>query len=227
MEESLLHAHQGAHWQSSGAFAALSLLLLLHSACLPAQQHTRSQKQHIQLAVLSKPAIQNCMTCRTLIVREGESLEMDSLSELGIFGLYLRLGDKLLMNQEGGHLVRTKVRAIAPLRPAWLYACKLQASSVCAGTCRGLWANCRMCMCACQPCKQMHSISRCASKHTCPHAQVAWLTMQAVNHIQPSLQMRPDKSFLDSCHDAACKLSRGTDCMSMSMNRPPTQMKGE
>lgn len=47
--------------------------------------------------------------CRTLIVREGEPLEIESLSELGIFGLFLRKGDELLLNEEAGHLVRTKV----------------------------------------------------------------------------------------------------------------------
>lgn len=45
---------------------------------------------------------------RSLMVREGELLETDTLSELGIFGAFLRRGDKVLMNNEAGHLIRTK-----------------------------------------------------------------------------------------------------------------------
>ncbi len=36
-------------------------------------------------------------------------MEVDSLSELGIYGTFLRKGDKVLLNREAGHLVRTKV----------------------------------------------------------------------------------------------------------------------
>ena len=43
------------------------------------------------------------------MVREGELLETDTLSELGIFGSFLRRGDKVLLNNEAGHLIRTKV----------------------------------------------------------------------------------------------------------------------
>ncbi len=43
------------------------------------------------------------------MVREGELLETDTLSELGIFGSFLRRGDKVLLNKEAGHLIRTKV----------------------------------------------------------------------------------------------------------------------
>lgn len=49
------------------------------------------------------------MLCRSLVVREGELLERDALSELGIFGAFLQRGDKMLMNNEAGHLIRTKV----------------------------------------------------------------------------------------------------------------------
>lgn len=50
------------------------------------------------------------------MVREGELLETDTLSELGIFGSFLRRGDKVLLNKEAGHLIRTKVsaRALCP-----------------------------------------------------------------------------------------------------------------
>ena len=44
------------------------------------------------------------------MVRKGEHFEMDSLSELGIFGTFLSHGSEVLINKEAGHLVRTKVR---------------------------------------------------------------------------------------------------------------------
>jgi glutathione synthase len=43
------------------------------------------------------------------MVREGAVLEVDSLSELGIYGVFVRHGDKVLLNKEAGHLLRTKV----------------------------------------------------------------------------------------------------------------------
>ena len=53
-----------------------------------------------------------CVACRSLMVREGQLLETDTLSELGIFGAFLRRGNKVLLNKEAGHLIRTKVCAI-------------------------------------------------------------------------------------------------------------------
>ena len=44
------------------------------------------------------------------MVREGQLLETDTLSELGIFGAFLRRGDRVLLNKESGHLIRTKVQ---------------------------------------------------------------------------------------------------------------------
>lgn len=44
----------------------------------------------------------------TLIARHGEPVQIDSLSELGIFGTFVRKGDEVLLNKEAGHLVRTK-----------------------------------------------------------------------------------------------------------------------
>ena len=46
------------------------------------------------------------------MVREGELLETETLSELGIFGAFLRRGDKIILNKEAGHLIRTKVSHI-------------------------------------------------------------------------------------------------------------------
>jgi len=45
---------------------------------------------------------------QTLTVRAGKVLEIETLSELGIFGSYLRVGDEIVMNKHGGHLLRTK-----------------------------------------------------------------------------------------------------------------------
>ncbi|GAM19411.1 hypothetical protein SAMD00019534_025860 [Acytostelium subglobosum LB1] len=45
---------------------------------------------------------------KTLIIRERELHEIEALYELGIFGLYIGNGDKVVMNEEGGILLRTK-----------------------------------------------------------------------------------------------------------------------
>jgi len=45
---------------------------------------------------------------QTLTVRAGKVLEIETLSELGIYGSYLRVGDEVVMNKPGGHLLRTK-----------------------------------------------------------------------------------------------------------------------
>lgn len=60
------------------------------------------------------------------MVREGELLETDTLSELGIFGALLRRGDKVLLNKETGHLIRTKVHLPAvrkSLLLSWFRKC--------------------------------------------------------------------------------------------------------
>ncbi len=55
------------------------------------------------------------------MVREGQLLETDTLSELGIFGAFLRRGNKVLLNNEAGHLIRTKVTTCALYsRLSWL-----------------------------------------------------------------------------------------------------------
>ncbi|KAL3131092.1 hypothetical protein ABBQ38_000403 [Trebouxia sp. C0009 RCD-2024] len=45
---------------------------------------------------------------RTVMVREGQVVEADTLSELGIFGYLVRRGDKVLHNKGAGHMMRTK-----------------------------------------------------------------------------------------------------------------------
>jgi hypothetical protein len=44
------------------------------------------------------------------MARNGQLLEVEALSEVGIFGTFLRRGSKVLLNKEAGHLVRTKVQ---------------------------------------------------------------------------------------------------------------------
>jgi len=48
------------------------------------------------------------------MVRQGQVVEVESLSELGIYGTFLRQGSQVVLNREAGHLVRTK----APPPPA-------------------------------------------------------------------------------------------------------------
>ena len=57
------------------------------------------------------------------MVRKGKLLEVPSISELGIYGTFLRRGDHVLLNAEAGHLVRTKVRSM--LHVAALFSCLL------------------------------------------------------------------------------------------------------
>lgn len=44
----------------------------------------------------------------TAMVRGGEVVEVDALSELGVFGVYLERQGKVLLNKQAGHLLRTK-----------------------------------------------------------------------------------------------------------------------
>ena len=44
----------------------------------------------------------------TLCLRRGELVRLETLSELGVYGGYLRVGDAVVMNEVGGHLLRTK-----------------------------------------------------------------------------------------------------------------------
>lgn len=45
---------------------------------------------------------------RSLLVRQGVWSDEETVSELGIYGTYLRRGQQVLLNSEVGHLVRTK-----------------------------------------------------------------------------------------------------------------------
>ena len=44
-----------------------------------------------------------------MMLRDGQLLEAESLSELGVYGTFIRQGDDVLLNKQAGHLVRTKV----------------------------------------------------------------------------------------------------------------------
>ncbi|KAI7877917.1 glutathione synthase [Lichtheimia hyalospora FSU 10163] len=60
---------------------------------------------YILMELIRSPPLQN------LMVREGELIEGDVASELGIYGIYLNDGDKAMVNEIGGHLLRTKAHA--------------------------------------------------------------------------------------------------------------------
>lgn len=49
------------------------------------------------------PPIQPCT-----MVRQGKSSAEDAVSELGIYGTYLRVGDEVQINDCVGHVLRTK-----------------------------------------------------------------------------------------------------------------------
>eukprot|EP00891_Asterochloris_glomerata_P000176 jgi/Astpho2/176/fgenesh1_pg.00004_%23_70_t len=44
----------------------------------------------------------------SMMLRDGQLLEAESLSELGVYGTFIRQGDDVLLNKQAGHLVRTK-----------------------------------------------------------------------------------------------------------------------
>ena len=46
-----------------------------------------------------------------ILLRNGEASEGEALSELGIYGTFVRVGARVLANAEAGHLVRTKTAA--------------------------------------------------------------------------------------------------------------------
>lgn len=48
-------------------------------------------------------------TNKSVMVRDGRYSEQDTLSELGVFGVYLNVQGDVVVNECVGHLVRTKV----------------------------------------------------------------------------------------------------------------------
>ena len=47
-------------------------------------------------------------THKALLVRNGTAASVDAVSELGVFGVHLRRGGRVLRNERAGHLLRTK-----------------------------------------------------------------------------------------------------------------------
>ena len=46
---------------------------------------------------------------RSVLLRNEEHFVEDTVSELGIYGTFIRRGTEILLNQSAGHLLRTKV----------------------------------------------------------------------------------------------------------------------
>lgn len=51
-------------------------------------------------------------THKTFLVRGGEAMEAEVVSEIGRFGVFLAKGDEILLNQDAGSLVRTKQKDV-------------------------------------------------------------------------------------------------------------------
>ncbi|KAI9245110.1 glutathione synthase [Phascolomyces articulosus] len=60
---------------------------------------------YILMELIRSPPLEN------LMVREGKLIEGEVASELGIYGIYLNDGDKAIVNEIGGHLLRTKAHS--------------------------------------------------------------------------------------------------------------------
>jgi glutathione synthase len=56
--------------------------------------------------ILMQRILPPVLTCT--MVRQGKSSEEDAVSELGMYGTYLRVADKVQINECVGHLLRTK-----------------------------------------------------------------------------------------------------------------------
>ncbi|KAI8988918.1 glutathione synthase [Pilobolus umbonatus] len=62
----------------------------------------KERNAYILMDLIRSPPLKNCM------VRAGVITECEVVSELGIYGIYLRNGQKEVSNKIGGHLLRTK-----------------------------------------------------------------------------------------------------------------------
>lgn len=87
-------------------YACRSLLASHVAACWQGALQERSACTQRGFEGLSKGTAPHAR--RSLLLREGQVLEVDSLSELGIYGTFVRRGERVLLNREAGHLVRTK-----------------------------------------------------------------------------------------------------------------------
>ncbi|KAI9146467.1 glutathione synthase [Paraphysoderma sedebokerense] len=57
---------------------------------------------YILMELIKPPPLKN------ILVREGEHIEADVISELGIYGIWVSRGDEVHLNEPVGHLLRTK-----------------------------------------------------------------------------------------------------------------------
>lgn len=48
------------------------------------------------------------LLCRAAMLRKGQLVQAETVSEVGIYGTLVRRGGAELLNREAGHLVRTK-----------------------------------------------------------------------------------------------------------------------
>lgn len=87
------------------------MLLVLQGQCFASDIASRVNGKTEPVIAIDTPATNFLALplCRCLMVREGASFEVESLSELGIFGTFLSQGSNVLINKQAGHLVRTKV----------------------------------------------------------------------------------------------------------------------
>ncbi|KAJ3358378.1 hypothetical protein GGF32_000480 [Allomyces javanicus] len=62
----------------------------------------RERAAYILMDLIRPPPLKN------VLVRDGKDVEADVVSELGVYGIWVAVGDKEVINEAGGHLLRTK-----------------------------------------------------------------------------------------------------------------------
>ncbi|ORE06103.1 glutathione synthetase [Rhizopus microsporus var. microsporus] len=63
---------------------------------------SKERSAYILMDLIRSPSLEN------LMIREGEVIDGEVISELGIYGIYLHDGQQEIVNYPGGHLLRTK-----------------------------------------------------------------------------------------------------------------------
>jgi glutathione synthase len=63
---------------------------------------TKERNGYILMDLIKPPPLKNIM------IRKGHIMEAHVVSELGIYGIWVSDGDVCLLNEDGGHLLRTK-----------------------------------------------------------------------------------------------------------------------
>jgi hypothetical protein len=49
---------------------------------------------------------------RSVLIRRGDAIEVDALSELGVYSVLVSKGDQIVVNEFAGHLLRTKATGV-------------------------------------------------------------------------------------------------------------------